>query len=121
MALQKLPTTPYPNTQLDHEWVPNTEVIRFGDGYTQRYTLGINAETKTYTLQYTNLTKTERDTIYNFIVNRKGRQAFAFQLFGETAWKFFICYDGLRETVHSGQFYDLEFTMEEVKDIDTVA
>lgn len=120
MPVNMLPSNPLPNNQIDHQWTPNTEVVRFGDGYTQRNVSGINAEVKQYTLQYESLTQTERNTIYNFITSRKGQVAFGFQFYNEGSPRIFVCYDGIRETRHAGNFFDLEFTMEEVKDIDTV-
>jgi phage-related protein len=120
MAVNMLPTNPLPNNEISHDWTPNVDIIRFGDGYTQRHVQGIKAETKTYTLQYSSLTKAERDTIYNFITARAGAIAFGFKFLGEPAARIFICYDGVKERRLPGQFFDLEFEMEEVKDIDTV-
>lgn len=120
MTVSMLPSNPKPNNQISHDWKPNVEILRFGDGYTQRNVQGIRAQTKTYTLQYDNLTLAERNTIYDFITERLGAVAFGFQFLGEASTRIFICYDGVRETRNAGNFFNLEFTMEEVADIDTV-
>ena len=120
MPVPKLPVNPLPNNEISHDWTPQVEIIRFGDGYTQRYKKGIKAETKEYTLQYSNLTLAERNTIYDFVTARQGAEAFAFKFLGEANYRIFICHDGVRERRMAGNFFDLEFTMEEVRDVDTV-
>lgn len=54
---------------------PVNRVVRFGDGYEQRTTLGINQNPKEWTLSFVNISETDSDTIETFLDARAADQA----------------------------------------------
>ena len=54
---------------------PVNRVVRFGDGYEQRKTLGINQNPKEWTLSFVNISETDSDTIETFLDARAGDNA----------------------------------------------
>lgn len=120
MPVNMLPSPPYPDDSISHEWQPEVEVIKFGGGYSQRNVRGITPGNLSYTLKYQNLTKAERDIIYNFIVARKGSIGFGWKRLTDASAKIYICPEGIREVIKHDLFFDLEFTIEQVNDLDTI-
>lgn len=55
---------------------PNVNSIRFGDGYEQRVTFGINTQPAEWSLTFTNRTDAERDNITGFLEARGAVESF---------------------------------------------
>jgi phage-related protein len=66
-----------PDFTADQKYQANTQAFSFGDGYTKRVKLGLNAQTETWNLQLRNRTNTERDEIRTFLKQARGQSAFA--------------------------------------------
>ena len=50
--------------------------VKFGSGYEMAVQFGINQDLKKYSLTFTNISTTDRNTIVNFLEARKGTEAF---------------------------------------------
>lgn len=46
---------------------PSVRTVRFGDGYEQRLSFGLNQNPKSWSLSFTNITETDSDTIETFL------------------------------------------------------
>lgn len=57
---------------------PAVRSIKFGSGYEQRATFGINQNPKVYELEF-KVTKNDAETIENFLDDRAGKESFSFQ------------------------------------------
>ena len=57
---------------------PKVRKIKFGDGYEQRSTKGINNIDETYTVNFKNRTKEEADNIAGYLTSLNGVTAFNF-------------------------------------------
>jgi phage-related protein len=55
---------------------PNVRVARFGSGYEQRTTFGINQNPKEWSMEWVNLIEADADTIENFLNARGGVESF---------------------------------------------
>lgn len=115
-----LPQEPVPDEPVEHEWTPNVDLIQFSRGKMQRRIQGVHSETPSYTMTYSNLTLAERNLIYNFIVARNGGESFSYRFHTEANPRLFIAPGGIQETRKVDGFYDLQFTMQEVFDLDIV-
>lgn len=65
-----------PDFDLPKESKPNIYESKFGDGYSQRISMGLNSNPKTYPLQFKHRSNTERDQIEAFLDARRGTEAF---------------------------------------------
>ncbi|MDT8894177.1 phage tail protein [Halomonas sp. I1] len=65
-----------PSYGLDEQPQFRVDTAQFGDGYAQRRPSGINATTRTWTLQWELLTKSQADTIQDFLLSQQGVRAF---------------------------------------------
>ncbi len=54
---------------------PKVRTVRFGDGYEQRLTFGLNQNPKVWNLSFVNLTETDSDTIETFLDARASDNA----------------------------------------------
>jgi len=54
---------------------PVVRKVQFGDGYQQRFSLGLNQNPKTWSLTFNNLTETDSDTIEAFLDARAADNA----------------------------------------------
>jgi phage-related protein len=61
-----------PSFTADLEEQPIVKRVRFGDGYEQRLSYGLNTQPKKWSLQFSNRTDTERDNILTFLRARGG-------------------------------------------------
>jgi len=66
-----------PDFTADFGYESNTKTFEFGEGYTKRVKLGLNAQTETWNLQFRNRTNTERDQIRTFLRQARGQAAFS--------------------------------------------
>ena len=70
---------------------PSVRTVRFGDGYEQRLTFGLNQNPKVYTLAF-NVSETDSDTIETFLDARAAdNEAFDFTPPGEGSSSKFVC------------------------------
>jgi phage-related protein len=70
---------------------PNIRTVRFGDGYEQRLSFGLNQNPKTFNLTF-EVSETDADTIETFLDDRAGdNAAFDFTPPGELASSKFVC------------------------------
>jgi|TARA_R100000482_G_scaffold35689_1_gene11934 phage-related protein len=70
---------------------PATRTVRFGDGYEQRLSFGLNQNPKSYSLTF-NVSETEADTIETFLDARAADSAsFDFTPPGEGSSSKFVC------------------------------
>ena len=77
MAYQTFPTTvPGPSYPIEKTAEPRIKRVDFGDGYTQQSPDGINYNLYTWQLNWETLTESEKTTIENFLVARKGYETF---------------------------------------------
>ena len=70
---------------------PNLRTAKFGDGYEQRVTFGINQNPKEWSLVWNNITETDSDTIENFLNARAGVEAFEWTPPDETTEYKWVC------------------------------
>jgi phage-related protein len=72
---------------------PSVRTVRFGDGYEQRLTFGLNQNPKIFSLTF-NVSETDSDTIETFLDARAAdNEAFDFTPPGEAASSKFVCED----------------------------
>tara|TARA_Y100000015_G_C2391234_1_gene90285 strand:+ start:258 stop:599 length:342 start_codon:yes stop_codon:yes gene_type:complete len=70
---------------------PSVRTVRFGDGYEQRLTFGLNQNPKVYNLTF-NVSETDSDTIETFLDARAAdNEAFDFTPPGEGSSSKFVC------------------------------
>lgn len=69
---------------------PNARVARFGDGYEQRVTFGINQNPKVWNLTW-NVSETDSDTIETFLDARGAVEAFEWTPLGESTEYKWVC------------------------------
>ena len=70
---------------------PNVRTVRFGDGYEQRLTVGLNQNPKTFQLTF-EVSETDADTIETFLDARADDNAnFDFTPPGESSSSKFVC------------------------------
>ena len=70
---------------------PAVKTVRFGDGYEQRLTFGLNQNPKVYSLTF-NVSETDSDTIETFLDARAADSAsFTFTPPGEASSSKFVC------------------------------
>ena len=115
MALQTLPDiSPDYNGSKSVEF--QTRTAQFGDGYTQRSPEGINNSDENTALTWSNLPKTDADTLENFFKDHKGSTAFLYTLPQSSTEEKFICksytrtpndYDAVTMTATFTKVYDL--------------
>jgi phage-related protein len=56
---------------------PTVRSVRFGDGYEQRLSYGLNTDLKTWNLTFSNITTAVKDQIIGFLEARGGSQQFS--------------------------------------------
>lgn len=69
---------------------PRVQTIRFGDGYEQRRTDGLNAMQSRYTIMLTG-SHTAMQDVDDFLTRHGGSQAFLWQPPGQPALEVFVC------------------------------
>ena len=78
---------------------PLKQVVKLGEGYEQRLTIGLNQNPFILTLAVNNITETDADTIETFLTARADDNAsFDFTAPGESASKKYIC-DNHQKTI----------------------
>tara|TARA_A100001515_G_C4466843_1_gene175510 strand:+ start:92 stop:436 length:345 start_codon:yes stop_codon:yes gene_type:complete len=82
--------TPTYNPQKNNQ--PNVRTVRFGDGYEQRLTFGLNQNPKTFAFTF-EVSETDADTIETFLDERAANnmESFDFTPPGESSSSKFVC------------------------------
>ena len=76
---------------------PNVRQVRFGDGYEQRLTFGLNQNPKTFSFTF-NVSESESDTIETFLDARASdNESFNYTPPGESAPSKFVCEQWTKE------------------------
>ncbi len=71
---------------------PLKQVVKLGDGYEQRLTIGLNQNPFTLSVAFNNITEADADTIETFLTARADdNDSFDFTAPGETTSKKYIC------------------------------
>ena len=83
---------------------PNVRIAEFGSGYSQRTTFGLNQDPKTWSLQWSNLTATNADTIEDFLEARGGVEAFDWSPPDDTSTYKWICKEFSKSLPYSNLF-----------------
>ena len=91
---------------------PRVRSIRFGDGYEQRATFGINTDRRTWNLDFRGRTDTDADAIIAFLEARAGVESFDWTPYHGSAGKW-VCRSWSR-TVIADDLSDISATFEEV-------
>lgn len=69
---------------------PRVNLMKFGDGYEQRASFGINSNPQTWELSFSNRTDTETLAIETFLSARSGVESFDWTPYNETSGKY-VC------------------------------
>ncbi len=94
--MDTLPAAPAPDGNVTRVSKPNLQVANFGDGYSQRATLGMKQMAIQLTLMYSTIVTSEKNTLSDFVNAHQNGEAFLFTLPDESAvriwyftdWKF---------------------------------
>lgn len=65
-----------PSFSADLSEAPLIRTVKFGDNYEQRLAYGLNTQPKTWQLNFSNRTDTERNNILTFLRARGGAESF---------------------------------------------
>lgn len=76
---------------------PVVKTAKFGDGYEQRVTFGINQNPKVWELRWQNITEADSDTIEDFLNARAGVEVFEWTPPDETTEYKWVCQDWRKE------------------------
>jgi len=91
---------------------PNVRQVQFGDGYSQRLTVGLNQNPKEWGLVFSERTDTERDNILAFLDARAGAESFDWTPPRGTAGKY-IC-EEWQVTLRAYNFNTIQATFRQV-------
>ena len=91
---------------------PSVRQVRFGDGYEQRASFGINTNPRTFELQFNGKTKSEANAIEQFFTDRGAVQSFDWTPEYGNAGKF-VCRSWSRALVDK-DIYNISCTFDEV-------
>lgn len=80
-----------PSRGFSGESTPRVNIAKFGDGYTQRSTIGINVLDKTWNLQFQQNSLDDINSIESFFVTRKGVTPFSWLPPGESIEVKVVC------------------------------
>jgi phage-related protein len=72
---------------------PNVRTARFGDGYEQRVTFGLNQNPKVWQMRWVNITEADSDTIEDFLNARAGVEPFEWTPPDESTEYKWVCQD----------------------------
>jgi len=83
------PVNPSESTQTSH--APTIRSVEYGNGYSQRATVGINQDRLKATVNWTLLSRTDADTIEVFLSARLGFESFDYALPPSTTSRKWVC------------------------------
>jgi hypothetical protein len=70
------PSTPAPAYGAEKRSRPAVRSVKFGDGYEQRLTFGLNQNPKSWALTWNNISEADCDTLEAFLDARGGQESF---------------------------------------------
>ena len=73
-------TNRIPDRALSQSTKPRVQLAKFGDGYEQRLSTGINPLEETYDVSFVNRARAEADDIIAFFESKKGATNFSFTI-----------------------------------------
>lgn len=94
---------------------PNVKKIKFGDGYEQRFTNGINSTPQSWSVSFSNRLENEAVAIRDFLRSHGGVLSFDWQPPGENRTYKFTC-SSWNLVPHKGGVYSMSTTFEQVFD-----
>lgn len=92
---------------------PKVSVVSYGDGYEQRFAVGLNSNRTTWNLTFENRDQDETDDIIDFLSSRGGIEAFEWVPPGEADPLFFVCRKWTKTFVKGG-YYTVSLSFEQV-------
>ena len=81
---------------------PVVRTVRFGDGYEQRLTFGVNQNPKMWDLTW-NVSETDADTIEAFLDARAGQESFDWTPLGEATEYKWVCSEWSKSIPYTGR------------------
>lgn len=114
--MDTLPANPSPDTGIDRSGKPNIKEAKYGDGYSQRISIGINQVPITVNLAYSNISATEKQTLENFINEHAAGQAILWAMPDEYLQRKWYISDWNITYVKYGIF-NVKMTLQEVFDV----
>lgn len=92
---------------------PNVRESRFGSGYSQRTTFGLNQDKKVWQLSWSNRTATDVNSIEDFLEARAGVEAFNWSPPDETTTYKWVC-KSWNKTMPYSNLFNIDATFEQV-------
>jgi phage-related protein len=92
---------------------PNVSVIKFGEGYEQRSSFGMNTSPESWSLSFNNRDQAEFILINDFLSARGAVEAFSWTPPDATTARIFVCREWTKTRV-KGTFYSISATFDEV-------
>lgn len=111
MPLNTLPSDPLPDQPISRSPAYAVDETQFGDGYNLRAELGINSETWTVRLNWSNINPDEHTIIKNFLQAHAPTTPFYYTAQGDQQ-RPYVCTDW-SEREHDGEFWDVTATLVE--------
>ena len=90
-----------PNYGLTVTAEPKIRKIQFGDGYEMSVQDSLNADLRTYSLEFKNLTTTSANSIDNFLTARKGVESFEWTSPTESSASRYKCEKWVRRYIYT--------------------
>ena len=113
-----------PDRGLSYQSTPRVREAKFGDGYTQRTSYGLNSLNQSYSVAFTGRSKAEINAIVAFLEDKQGVESFEFTIpftgdgvtgnEDETERIVRVICKDWSQTYTYDQFYDLTATFERV-------
>jgi phage-related protein len=118
MTIQTFPSTPTPDVNIKRAVKPRVEVAQFGDGYSQRVSLGINQKPIEIMLSFSTINDVEKATLELFFEQHSRGQVFYWKMPDETTpRKWYIPAAGWDVTYIRFGLYNVSVNMVECFDI----
>jgi phage-related protein len=91
---------------------PRTKKVQFGDGYEQRFSMGLNTRSEQWDLTFHCKGATERDAVLDFFEARNGQESFDWTTPNGDAKKF-VC-EEWRQRQEGDNFFVIDTSFREV-------
>ena len=113
-----LPLTSYISQTSNRERNYRLISSQFGDGYSQRAPSGLNAQQDKWTLQYDNLSATDRDTLWTFLNTHGSWTSFTWAAPGDGGTtKKWVVGGPVQERAQAGNLYSISVPIEQCFDL----
>jgi phage-related protein len=97
------PAAPNPSYGSQKQSQPNIKVVKFGDGYEKRLTFGLNQNPKVWSLEWSNISEADSDTIEDFLDARNGAESFDWTPLDETTAYKWVCESWTKSVPYTGR------------------